>query len=250
MFAMNWQYRKLKTLNHQKALYWSHHDFALTCLHNNINPHGLLTKKPMKVLNISSLMKSFQKDWNTVLMKASQIFLKLLKTYYRDTLLMLENEIAHLDTSLQKDVNHRFHLAKINHYAKRLGRPCDERKKRKLKRLLKEHRRTKRVRGWRNKRIRKNIVNTQSPPPQSDHGRTVVNISDVPLSTAEEDLLSRGLWFCPKPSAVDQFQREEDLHHFFRRLRLKELFSKRRVKMSNTALFIINQNGPHPQKGT
>ena len=51
---------------------------------------------------------------------------------------------------------------------------------------------------------------------------TVVNISNVPLSSAEQDLLSRGLSFCPKPSQIDQFQLEEDIQPFFRRLQLKE----------------------------
>ena len=35
---------------------------------------------------------------------------------------------------------------------------------------------------------------------------TVVNISNVPLSPSEIQLLSRGLSFCPKPSKIDQFQ--------------------------------------------
>ena len=194
-------------------------------LRNNIIPHGLLIKKPMMVPNISSPMKSFQKNWNRVLMKASQILLKLLKNYHRDTLSILEKEIVHLEISLQKDTNYRFHLVKINHYAEYWGRRCDERKQKKFNRLLKEYRRTEHaVQGHtcKNKRIWKNKPNTQNPPPQSGHGRTVVNtrISDVPLSSAEEDLLSRGLSFCPKPSAVDRFQLEEDLHHFLRRLRL------------------------------
>ena len=52
----------------------------------------------------------------------------------------------------------------------------------------------------------------------------MVNISNVTLPAAEEDLLSKGLLFCPKPSAADRFQLEEDLHQFFRRLRLEEFF--------------------------
>ena len=183
-------------------------------------------------------------------MKAFQILLKLLKNYHQDALSILENEIAHIEISLQKDINYRFHLAKINHYAECFGCRCDEQRQRKFNRLLKEHRRAELVRGQRNERIRKNKPNTQNRPPQLDHGRTVVNLSNVPLSTGDEDLLSRGLSFCSKPSAVDRFQLEEDLHHFFRRLSLEDFFSKTRVKISNAVLLKINQNGPHPQIGT
>ena len=51
-----------------------------------------------------------------------------------------------------------------------------------------------------------------------------MNISNVPLSSEEKDLLSRGLSFCPKPSQIDRFQLKEDIQHYFRRLRLKEFF--------------------------
>ena len=52
----------------------------------------------------------------------------------------------------------------------------------------------------------------------------MVNISNVPLSSTEIQLLSRGLSFCPKPFNIDQFQLKEDVKHFFRRLRLREFF--------------------------
>ena len=51
-----------------------------------------------------------------------------------------------------------------------------------------------------------------------------MNILNIPLSSDEKDLLSRGLSFCPKPSKIDRFQLKEDIQQFFRRLRLKELF--------------------------
>ena len=55
---------------------------------------------------------------------------------------------------------------------------------------------------------------------------TVVNISNIPLSNNKKDFLSRGLSFFPKPSKIDQFQLEQDIQQFFRRLRLKEFFHK------------------------
>ena len=54
--------------------------------------------------------------------------------------------------------------------------------------------------------------------------KTVVNISNVPLSDDETSLLSRGLSFCPKPLRIALFQLEEDIKQFSRRLRLREIF--------------------------
>ena len=53
---------------------------------------------------------------------------------------------------------------------------------------------------------------------------TVVNLSNAPLSEAENNLLSKGLSFCPTPPKIDTFRVKEDLNTFFRRLRLKEFF--------------------------
>ena len=41
-----------------------------------------------------------------------------------------------------------------------------------------------------------------------------MNISNVPLSGAEKDLISRGLSFHLKPSQIDRFQLKEDIQHF------------------------------------
>ena len=56
-----------------------------------------------------------------------------------------------------------------------------------------------------------------------DHS-TVLNISNVPLSSSKKDLLLSGTSSCPKPSQIDCFQLKEDIQHYFRRLQLKEFF--------------------------
>ncbi|XP_062572166.1 uncharacterized protein LOC134234122 [Saccostrea cucullata] len=49
----------------------------------------------------------------------------------------------------------------------------------------------------------------------------------APLSESETSLLSKGLNFCPTPHEVDEKQVREDTRAFFRRLRLKEHFSRK-----------------------
>jgi hypothetical protein len=52
----------------------------------------------------------------------------------------------------------------------------------------------------------------------------VVNLSSVDLSDTETKLLSKGLNFCPKPTAVNTIAVKQDLQAFSRRLRLKDYF--------------------------
>jgi hypothetical protein len=54
----------------------------------------------------------------------------------------------------------------------------------------------------------------------------VLNLSSVVLSDSEISLLSKGLNFCPVPRDIDEKQVREDTRAFFRRLRLKEYFSR------------------------
>jgi len=54
----------------------------------------------------------------------------------------------------------------------------------------------------------------------------VVNISDVTLSSAEIDLLSKGLNFCPTPGEPDFGEIRKDLDSFHTRLRQKNYFAE------------------------
>ncbi|KAI8513414.1 hypothetical protein Bbelb_100530 [Branchiostoma belcheri] len=54
---------------------------------------------------------------------------------------------------------------------------------------------------------------------------TVVNLSGLPLSDTDLLALSKGLNFSPSPTDFNRQQLIEDLHAFFRRLRLRELFA-------------------------
>jgi hypothetical protein len=57
-----------------------------------------------------------------------------------------------------------------------------------------------------------------------------LNVSSVTLSDSETSLLSKGLNFCPTPREVNDLQLREDARAFFRRLRLKEHFSRKDSK--------------------
>ncbi|XP_078583735.1 uncharacterized protein LOC144866254 [Branchiostoma floridae x Branchiostoma japonicum] len=54
---------------------------------------------------------------------------------------------------------------------------------------------------------------------------TVVNLSGLPLADIDILALSKGLNFSPSPTDLNRQQLIEDLHAFFRRLRLRELFA-------------------------
>jgi hypothetical protein len=58
----------------------------------------------------------------------------------------------------------------------------------------------------------------------------VLNVSSVTLSDSETSLLSNGLDFCRTPCEVSDQQLREDTRAFFRRLRLKEHFSRKNSK--------------------
>ncbi|MDD9817400.1 MAG: hypothetical protein OXU61_04600, partial [Gammaproteobacteria bacterium] len=51
-----------------------------------------------------------------------------------------------------------------------------------------------------------------------------MNLSDVPFSTTEVALPSKGLSFFPTPLQLNTFQLHNDLKAFYRWLRLKEFF--------------------------
>ena len=55
--------------------------------------------------------------------------------------------------------------------------------------------------------------------------RTVINISSTPLTDPEQQLLGKGLTFCPTAPSVNKVQFTADLHGFYRRLRLRDYFA-------------------------
>ena len=48
----------------------------------------------------------------------------------------------------------------------------------------------------------------------NENSEMVVNISNVTLFSKEQDLLVRGLSFCPRPSQINHFQFEQNIQQF------------------------------------
>ena len=70
---------------------------------------------------------------------------------------------------------------------------------------------------------RKGILATGSSG-HSQLGRSVVNLSSIPLTQGQIDALEKGLTFCPTPRSINLVQLWDDLDKFSRRLRLKKHF--------------------------
>lgn len=51
-----------------------------------------------------------------------------------------------------------------------------------------------------------------------------MNLSDHPLSAHEEEILKKGIKFCPFPKNVNIFQYVTEISAFQRRMRLREFF--------------------------
>ena len=75
------------------------------------------------------------------------------------------------------------------------------------------------------KRVRRKI---NLPSSSQNHGRqrtnAVVNLSKLPLSDGEMSLLSKGLFFFPKPHRFKTFQLKQNFKDFTQRLRLRKYF--------------------------
>ena len=182
----------------------------------NVTPKGL-TINIQPTVPDTNLKRDLLKKWNQIPSSSSRALLKLLKKYYHTAVLSLAEEIAILRTRLQERHDFSANINKINTFTQRESERYEDGKKRKISRLLGQRTRNKKV--CRRKKAARDIK-TRTETTTS----TVANISNVPLLSAERDLLLRGMSFFPKPSQIDQFQLKEDIQQFFRRLRLKEFF--------------------------
>ena len=81
-------------------------------------------------------------------------------------------------------------------------------------------------RRYRRDRNKRRTDTSRTPFESVETKRDVLNLSDHPLSPSEHSLLSKGLTFCPIPRDVNERRVREDVRAFFRRLRLKEYFSR------------------------
>ena len=237
MIALNTLYTELKKLHQQQARHKSHYSFIQLCLKYNVILTGLKIKKQPAVPE-TKLKRAFLKKWDNILLKTSRTLLKELKIYHREAVELLSGEIIDRRARLQNRQDFHHNIQKIDQYTTRTEERFEEIKKRKIKKLVGTRTENKRCR-------RKNKVKSRQRQ-MNINTNTVVNISNVPLSRAENDLLARGLSFCPRPSQIDHFQLKDDIQQFITRLRLRELFTIKRVKARKYTRLGKNQNGRLP----
>ena len=212
MATLHRQYATLRKLHQRRATHKSHGAFISSCLRNHVIPKGLKIKTSPSTPKVIMLQCTLQNKWRAILNRTSCMLLKLLKRYHQDVTTTLTKEINNPETRLREN------LEGIQENIRRLTTTYDQRKTKKLSKLIKNKpRRT--IRHCRKKRSQRN--NTER---ENINMNTVINISNVPLSDSEISLLSRGLSFCPKPSRINKFQIKEDVQQFSRWLRLREYF--------------------------
>ena len=75
------------------------------------------------------------------------------------------------------------------------------------------------------------------------------NLSGVPLSEVETNLLSRGHSFCPTPCHLNNVEIMDDLERNFRRLRLNEFFSDAEEERDDAEMLFRSPSTWMPPKG-
>lgn len=206
--------KRLGMLKEKQVRHNSHLQFVKASLKNNVTPRGLQIRTSLQAQDTD---KKLRKRWKKIIQNTQIQLMKLLKNHYEETSKSLNNEILNLEQELlsARDMTAREMLSTVNKRAHNLEKSLKRGKKRKLDKLMNDkHRRKRRF--------------TRAPPPSPNDSsptpRTVVNLSDTPLSQDEVNLLARGLKFAPMPPRVNRFELKKDIDAFARRLRLKELF--------------------------
>ena len=213
-------YRQLYKLHKKLAIHQSHHSFLNACLRNGLTPTGLTIKTAPTIENAGP-GRHVWTEWKHILHRTSILLMQVLKQHHLSMTDHLHGEIEKRERSLRRRSDFSTTKAAISVTITRAREELEERKQRKLDRLFRS--RPPHVRRSRRKRKTRHAPTTATPSVQPDRN-TVVNLSNVPLSEAEESLLSRGLSFCPTPPKLDDFSLENDLEDFYRRLRLREYF--------------------------
>jgi len=130
----------------------------------------------------------------------------------------------------------------LQRYAKEQKMLLDKKRTSKWQRdSLAMHAGTKRARGsrggkkWKQKRAIA-IQQTATTP------TTVVNLSGIQLSQAENSLLSKGLGFCPSTEKLNKQQLARDCFQFYRRLRLRDFFFDRPSTFNSDSSALADTN--------
>lgn len=197
-------------------------------LNASVAPKGMLLSLPSAIANLE---QNDQSEWNSILLDAS---LKLVKVVINNS----EKQLNKVNTSITNLLRLSDPLSKdeqtaLTEFEQKKRRELEIIKLRKLKRdkvsntvlvpttflndNVDTHMPSNAAESTRRAEVNPSDINGVGGP-------AIVNLSGIPLSADEENLLSKGLNFCPSTGLFDEFQILKDLDDFSRNLRLREYF--------------------------
>ncbi|XP_062596387.1 uncharacterized protein LOC134257802 [Saccostrea cucullata] len=226
---------KLLKKEHQKSIKTEHRvSNVQTYLECDIIPKGFqINVTP----NIGPISKRFQERWDVITRRCSKQLMSLCLSWDIHKLGQLKSEIKSLESSLndimsQADLDEAHNI--IDTYNMALTNKVNKTQKKKfLRDSVPQSRnnwsevRVNKTRKPRSRRFKRIKTIARDGPIQTPDVCPVLSTSSAPLSESETSLLSKGLNFCPTLHEVDEKQVREDTRAFFRRLRLKEHFSRK-----------------------
>ena len=195
-------YRDLKVLHQRQVKCESHYEFAVLCLNNNVIPSSLRIRTQPQVPQ-SKYKQELLEQWNEALMGTSRMLLKILNKYHHKVVSLLIKEEVALDVRLRKRQDYEEEIKKIEKFTRQTTEEYRNKRTKNIRLLLGNDKITKKTRKGR----RKKKHHTKERKEQSiwNHN-TVLNISSVPLSSDERNLLLRGLSFCPRLSEISNLK--------------------------------------------
>ncbi|XP_061187286.1 uncharacterized protein LOC133195460 [Saccostrea echinata] len=234
---------KLMKKQHQKSTKTEHRVSNLqTYLECDIIPKGFqINVTP----NIGPISKRFQERWEDITKRCSKQLMSLCLSWDIHKLGQFESDITSLESSFtdsmsQADLDEAHYI--IDTYNMALTNELNKTQRKKFLRdsvpQTRNNRsnlevRVNKTRKPRSRRFKRLTTIARDGPSQTPDVCPVLNRSSVPLSESETSLLSKGLNFCPTPHEVDEKQVREDTRAFFRRLRLKEHFSRKNSEVDS-----------------
>ena len=158
---------------------------------------------------LGSLCNPLRRQWNNTLHSTSLSLIRILTEHCDVCLNSFNRDISYLEAELRSICSSaRFEqfTSEIDAGLTKLESVLISRRNGKIGRLVSKQQ------HHRRRRFKRNVPTEAEPSaPQS----TVINLSSCTLSDAENDLLSKGLNFCPTPPTVNQAELSQDLTDYY-----------------------------------
>ena len=182
----------------------AHRQFVTICLHDHLTPKGLQLKTQPCVLKspCRELAARLDKEWESIIRRASRDFLSALKVYHRSCAHHLRLQATNLETSIGNRfgrVDTRVLRVKAETIYAKWSQRLQERSIKKLKKLHSPTTITRKTKFRRPKRTCRRFKRKIPSPTRTgdqEESPTVINLSSVTLDNNKINLLSRGLSFC------------------------------------------------------